>query len=383
MNKCAQISSGVLYICATIFLHIHEQVCTNIQWGFVYNMCNYFLAYTWTSVHKYPVGFCISVQLFSCIYMNKCAQISSGVLYIICATVFLHIHEQVCTNIQWGFVYNMCNCFPAYTWTSVHKYPVGFCISVQLFSCIYMNKCAQISSGVSYIYICAANFPAYLWTNVHKYPEGFCIYMCAAVFLHMHEQVCPNIQRVFVYICVQLFSYICMNKCAQISRGFLYIYVCSCFPTYAWTSVPKYPEGFCIYMCAAVFLHMHEQMCTNIQRVFVYICVQLFSYICMNKCAQISRGFLYIYVCSCFPTYAWTNVPKYPVPFTQLHSSHRGNISALIFCSRSPVTDSDEEDSAESSTDEEEEAATSPEEKERWATSTIAGFMGSCPSLDY
>ena len=77
--------------------------------------------------------------------MNKCAQIFSEILY-------------------------MCSCFPESAWKNVHKYPVGF-----------------------RIYICAANFPAYLWTNVHKYPEGFCIYMCAAVFLHMHEQMCPNI----------------------------------------------------------------------------------------------------------------------------------------------------------------------------------------------
>ena len=77
--------------------------------------------------------------------MNKCAQIFSEILY-------------------------MCSCFPEFAWKNLHKYPVGF-----------------------RIYICAANFPAYLWTNVHKYPEGFCIYMCAAVFLHMHEQMCPNI----------------------------------------------------------------------------------------------------------------------------------------------------------------------------------------------
>ena len=146
----------------------------------------------------------------------------------------------------------MCNFFPAYAWTNVHKYPVGFCIYVQLFSCIYMNKCAQIFSEILYTCSC---FPAYAWTNVHKYPVRFCIR--AALFLNLHEQLCTNIQWGFVY--VQLF-----------------------------------------------FLHIYEQMCTNIQRCFVHI---------------------YICVCSCFPTYAWTNVPKYPLPFTPLHSSHRGNMN--------------------------------------------------------
>lgn len=48
---------------------------------------------------------------------------------------------------------------------------------------------------------------------------------------------------------------------------------------------------------------------------------------------------------------------------------HTLNYSVIdLMCTfRSPVTDSDEEDSAESSTDEEEEAVTNPEERERYS----------------